>query len=145
MVLAGIYHRYLTVYSGRDIFSRVIWGGQVSLGTGIGVILIAALFGTAWGAVASYSGGITDEVMMRFCDIILGFPSLVLAMAIAAALGPSLLHSMIAMMVVWWPQYARLARGMVLSEKESEYVTAARALGISNIRILAKHIIPNIL
>jgi peptide/nickel transport system permease protein len=130
---------------GRDVLSRIIWGGQISLGTGFSVILVAALFGTAWGAVAAYSGGISDEIMMRFCDVILGFPSLVLAMAIAAALGPSLLHSMIAMAIVWWPQYARLARGMVLSEKEREYVTAARALGISKIRILVRHIIPNIL
>ncbi len=128
---------------GRDIFSRIIWGGRISLSTGIGVILVAAVVGIAWGAVAAYSGGLTDEVMMRFCDVILGFPSLVLAMAIAAALGPSLLHSMIAMMIVWWPLYARMIRSMVLSEKEREYVTAARALGISRTRILARHILPN--
>ena len=130
---------------GRDLFSRVIWGGQISLASGVGVILVAALLGITWGAIAAYVGGFTDEIMMRFCDVILGFPSLVLAMAIAAALGPSLLHSMIAMTIVWWPQYARMTRGMVLSEKERDYVTAARALGISHIRILVKHILPNTL
>lgn len=130
---------------GRDVLSRIIWGGRISLSTGVGVILVAALFGTAWGAVAAYAGGLVDEIMMRVCDVILGFPSLVLAMAIAAALGPSLLHSMMAMAIVWWPQYARLARGMTLSEKEREYVTAARALGIGNGRILVRHILPNTL
>lgn len=128
---------------GRDVFSRVLWGGRVSLPVAAIVVALASLFGTVYGGAAGFFGRWLDEGAMRLVDMVLAFPSLILAMAIAAALGPSIQNSMLAMLAVWWPPYARLARGQVLSLKERDFVMAARALGTSEGRILLRHLLPN--
>src|SRR5437588_518527 len=107
------------------------------------VVLLGAAFGTLYGGLAGYAGAWFDEGAMRLVDMVLAFPSLILAMAIAAALGPSIQNSMLAMLLVWWPPYARLARGQVLTLKHRDFVTAARALGMSTWRILLRHVLPN--
>jgi peptide/nickel transport system permease protein len=128
---------------GRDVLSRVLYGGQVSLPVAAVVVVVASVFGTLYGGLAAYVGHWPDEVAMRVVDMVLAFPSLILAMAIAAALGPSIQNSMLALLVVWWPPYARLARGQVLALKARDFVAAAQALGLGERRILLRHILPN--
>jgi peptide/nickel transport system permease protein len=128
---------------GRDVFSRVLYGGRVSLPVAAVVVMLATVFGTLYGGLAGFGGSWLDEVAMRLVDMVLAFPSLILAMAIAAALGPSIQNSMLALLLVWWPPYARVARGQVLSLKRRDFVTAARALGMSERRILLRHVLPN--
>ncbi len=128
---------------GRDVLSRVLYGGRVSLPVAAVVVVIASVFGTLYGGMAAYLGGWPDEVAMRLVDMVLAFPALILAMAIAAALGPSIQNSMLALLVVWWPPYARLARGQVLALKARDFVAAAQALGGGEQRILLRHILPN--
>jgi peptide/nickel transport system permease protein len=115
----------------------------VSLPAGLVVVLLAATFGTVYGGVAAYAGAKTEELQMRVTDLFLSFPPLLLAMAIAAALGKGVLNTIVAMAIVWWPKYARLARSLVLVQRSLEYVEAARALGQGAGRTLARHIIPN--
>ena len=138
-------HPFGTDEMGRDILSRVILGAQISLKIIIFVVSIAAIIGIVLGGVAGFLGGIVDEVLMRITDIFLAFPSIILAMAIAAALGPSLMNAMIAIIITWWPWYARLVRGQVLSIREMLYIEAAKALGLSRTRIIFRHILPNCL
>ena len=128
---------------GRDVLSRVLYGGRVSLPVAAAVVAVAAVFGTLFGGIAGFAGQWVDGVAMRLVDMVLAFPSLILAMAIAAALGPSIQNSMLAMLLVWWPPYARLARGQVLALKSREYVIAARGLGLPEHRILLRHVLPN--
>lgn len=130
---------------GRDVLSRVLYGARISLPIGFGVVILTAWLGTTLGAIAGFIGGLVDEFVMRLCDAVLAFPSLILAMAITAALGPGLSNAMLAIVLVLWPEYARLMRGQVLYLREMEYVTAARAIGASEMRILWRHILPNAL
>lgn len=128
---------------GRDILSRILHGARITIPTALGVILFASVVGCAVGAVAGYAGGRLDEILMRVVDVVLAFPSIVLAMAITAALGPGLQHAMLAMVLVWWPEFSRLMRGQVLTVKENEFVMAARSMGVRWHRILLRHILPN--
>ncbi|MCS7233793.1 MAG: ABC transporter permease [Synergistetes bacterium] len=131
--------------NGMDIFSRILYGIRFDLTIAFVVIAVVSVFGTLLGVISGYYGGLVDEIIMRIADIFLSFPYILLAMAIAAALGPGLFHSIIAISVTWWPVYARLARGMTLFVKEMNYVEAARALGAGGLYIIFKHILPNIL
>lgn len=136
-------HFFGTDELGRDVFSRVMYGSRISLSAGIITVIIAFSFGIFFGGIAGYKGGKVDEVMMRFSELIMAFPPLILAMVIAAALDSSIINSVIAMAIIWWPNYARLMRSMVISLKESEYVTASRVMGASHIRVLFLEILPN--
>ncbi len=130
---------------GRDLFSLVLLGARVSLGAGFVTILFALVIGVTLGLIAGYSGGWLDEVIMRLTDIVLGFPSLLLAVAIAATLGASLDHAVLAIALSWWPWYTRLIRSQVISLRHADYVQAARLSGLGRARILLRHILPNAL
>jgi len=128
---------------GRDVLSRLIYGARISLVTGIVVVFAGAAVGTLAGGIAAYAGRWVEEAIMRFTDLVLCFPPIILALAIAAALGIGTTNTIIAMLVVWWPKFARLARGLVLQQRSAEYVEAAIVAGFGPARILGRHIIPN--
>lgn len=136
-------HLFGTDEMGRDVFSRVLAGTRVSFRVVVIVLLVAATVGVPMGAIAGYVGGFTDNAIMRVTDIFLAFPSFILAMAIATALGRSLAFAMLAVGIVSWPIYARLVRGQVLSAKNEDYVDAARVIGARQYRILFVHVLPN--
>jgi peptide/nickel transport system permease protein len=128
---------------GRDVATRVVLGARVSLAVGFAVVLIGGLFGTLLGAVAAFVRGWTEEALMRLTDLVFCFPPIILAMAIAAALGIGTVNTCIAMLVVWWPKFARLARSLVLTQRSLEYVEAAQAIGFRPAHILLRQIVPN--
>lgn len=136
-------HPLGTDENGGDILSRIIWGARVDLGISLLVVGSAAALGSIMGAAAGFLGGKLDEALMRITDVFLAFPGLILAMAIAAVLGRSLTNLALALIIVWWPGYARLVRGVVLSEREKPYVEAAKAAGAGSFRIILKHLLPN--
>jgi len=136
-------HPFGTDAMGGDVFSRVLWGARVDVGLAFMVVAMDLLAGVIIGGISGYMGGKWDEILMRVTDIFLAFPGLILSMAVCIALGKSLTNIMIGLMVVWWPSYARLIRGQILAEREKLYVTAARAAGSSNWRIIFRHIVPN--
>jgi peptide/nickel transport system permease protein len=129
---------------GRDILSRILYGARLSIPVGIAAVALALILGTIIGSAAGAAGGLVDEVIMRVTDLMLAFPTVILAMIISAALGAGIRNAVIAIMVAWWPSYARFARGLVLSAREREYVEAARALGASRLRVFVRHILLNI-
>lgn len=128
---------------GRDIFGRILYGGRTSLTVGISVVAIALTAGGAIGAIAAYCGGKVDMIIMRFMDVILAVPSLVMAMAVVSVLGTNIFNMIVAMSIARTPQFARIVRSSVMPLKNSEYVEAARACGTSHHRIILKHILPN--
>ncbi len=128
---------------GRDVLTRVIYGARTSLAVGFAVVLVGGVAGTLVGAVAAYASGWADEVLMRATDLMFCFPPIILAMAIAAALGIGTRNTVIAMLLVWWPKFARLARSLVLGQRSLEYVAAARTIGFPPAHILFRQILPN--
>ena len=141
----GNAHVFGTDELGRDLYSRVIHGTGLTLAAAFGVVAVSTLVGTALGLLAGQRGGIVDGLVMRLSDIFLSFPSLIMALAFVSFFGPSLVTAMLAISLVWWPQYARLVRGQVLSLRELPYVEAARSIGASEMRVLVRHILPNCL
>jgi peptide/nickel transport system permease protein len=130
---------------GRDVLARILFGGRVSLSMGFLVVFIAVMVGLPLGALAGYTGGWVDNLIMRITDMFLAFPSLLLAMAIAAALGPSFTNAMIAIALTWWPWYTRLVRAQVISLRELYFIEAARSTGVRDGMIIWRHVIPNVM
>lgn len=130
---------------GRDVLSRVIWGARVSLYVGFSVVIISSIIGIILGAISGYFGGWLDTIIMRLSDMLLAFPGILLAIALVAVLGPNLRNVILALSVIGWVSYARLVRGQVLKIRESEYVTAARALGARSGRVISRHVLPNVI
>ena len=129
---------------GRDMFSRVVAGSRISIYGTLFIVFATAFFGTAIGILCGMKGGEFDSVLMRISDLFLAFPSLVFALAVAGVLGGGIQNAVIALVVISWPKFARLARGLTLSEKSSSYIKAAKLSGSSTAKILFKHILPNI-
>jgi peptide/nickel transport system permease protein len=130
---------------GRDMMSLIIYGARISIRIGVFAVGFAILIGSTLGAISGFARGVVDAVIMRVMDIMLAFPSILLALAIVVVIGPGLFNAMLAVGIVAIPTYARIARATVLSENEKDYVMAARAIGVSSSRILWRHILPNIL
>jgi peptide/nickel transport system permease protein len=128
---------------GRDIFSRLVYGTRYSLAMSVIVTLSSTILGIVLGGAAGFWEGGWGEVIMRATDLVMGFPALLLAMAIAAILGSNLLNAIIAASAVWWPPYVRLMRGQILAVKNDVYVEAAKAFGATDLRVLFKHVLPN--
>jgi peptide/nickel transport system permease protein len=128
---------------GRDVATRVIYGARISLVVGFVVVAIGGTFGTLLGAIAAYARGWVEEALMRLTDLVFCFPAIILAMAIAAALGIGTTNTVIAMLVVWWPKFARLARSLVITQRAMEYVEAGQSVGFGPGHILIRQILPN--
>jgi len=128
---------------GRDVLSRVLHGGRITIPAGLAVVVINSIIGWLVGAVAGFAGRIWDEVMMRVTELFMAFPTIILAMAVTAALGPEIRNAVLALIIVRWTNYARLTRGLIIEAKTHEYVDAARALGAKNPYLLFKTLLPN--
>ena len=127
---------------GRDILSRILYGARLSIPVGVIAVALAVVLGTVIGGTAGFLGGTADEAIMRGTDLMLAFPTVILALVITAALGAGIRNAIIAIMVAWWPSYARLVRGLVLALRDREYVLAAQAVGGSRLRIFLRHVLP---
>jgi peptide/nickel transport system permease protein len=136
-------HWFGTDAVGRDLYTRVLYGARISLGIAAVVLLLAVLIGVPLGLAAGYFGGVVDQVLMRITDIFLAFPALLLSLALASVLSPSVRNATIAIALTWWPWYARLARGQAASVRGRPYVESAQALGLPSWRILLRHVLPN--
>lgn len=143
LVPPGGAHPLGTDDTGMDILSRVLYGARIDLLSAVGIVLLSGVVGTAVGMAAGWSGGLVDELLMRLTDMFLAFPSLILAMAIAAVLKPSLTNALLAISVTYWPIYARLARSQALALRVREFVEAARAAGLAPLPIVLRHALPN--
>ena len=143
LLAPSIEHPMGTDELGRDLLSRVMTGTRISLQVAAVVLTFAVTFGTLVGSIAGYFGGMVDEILMRFTDMFLAFPALILAIAIASTLGRELVWTMVALSTVFWPWYARLVRAQILSIRERDYVTAGESVGLSGPRLLFRHILPN--
>jgi len=130
---------------GRDVLARIVHGARVSMAVGLAVVTVSSLLGTLLGATAGYFGGRVDDLISRVIDVLLAFPGILLAIALVAVLGPSLVNVVLALCVIGWVGYARLVRGVTLKIRELDFVQAARALGASPPRILLRHVIPGAL
>jgi peptide/nickel transport system permease protein len=132
-----------SMVDGRSVLYGIVWGARTSMAFAIQVVLVGAAIGLVLGLISGYKGGIIDEIIMRFTDIFLSIPSLILVMAIAAVLGRNLNATKLALMAVWWSGYTRLIRGQVLSIRENTYIDAARASGSGELKIMFRHVLPN--
>ena len=130
---------------GRDLWARILFGARTSLMIGFTVTVLGAFIGTILGAMAGYFGGWIDEIIMRITDVFLAFPPLLLAIIMAAVLGPSITNTIIAITVVWWPWYTRIIRGQAISVRERNYIKAAIVIGVNDRTIIKRHLLPNIM
>ncbi|MCW2963089.1 MAG: transporter permease, partial [Actinomycetia bacterium] len=137
-------HFFGTDELGRDVFSRVLYGARLSIPLALLLVTLALLIGGTVGAIAGYFGGIVDGFVMRSADLVFAFPAIILAMVVTAALGPTVRNAVLALVIVSWPSYARVVRGLVLSVGQAEYVQSARLLGKSARRTLIRDILPNV-
>jgi peptide/nickel transport system permease protein len=145
LMAPSLEHALGTDEVGRDVLSRILWGARISIQIGAIIIFFSAFIGLVIGLASGYFGGLLDQVLMRLTDIFMSFPTLILAITMTAALGSSLSNAMIAMILVWWPTYARLIRSEVLVIKERDYIKAIKVSGASLFRILTYHVLPNVL
>ncbi len=141
----SLQHLFGTDVLGRDVLSRMLYATPNDVFVSFVVVGVSLLVGALLGATAGYRGGLLDEALMRYTDIIFAIPALVLAISIAVILGPGIIHMMYALLIIWWPPYARLARGEALRVSHQNYIEAAKASGIGGFRILTRHVLPNIL
>jgi peptide/nickel transport system permease protein len=143
LVPPGAEHWFGTDALGRDIFSRIVYGARTSLIIGLVVLAVSIAIGLPIGLVAGYFGGKVDHLLMRISDVFLAFPPLLLPIAITAALGAGLFNAMLAIAISWFPWYARIVRGAVMRVRSELYIDAAKAMGVSDIRIMLRHALPN--
>ena len=129
--------------TGRDVFSRVLYGARLTLASALVVIVIVASIGIIIGIVSALSGGLVDDILMRFTDIWLAFPPLVLALGFAAAFGAGMNAAILALIITWWPGYARLTRALIVETKDKDFIVAAKAMGVGKTRTIIFHLIPN--